>query len=142
MEKIDEVIFYSLEKALKMYRQFAQKQINEKSIDITIDQWLLLCTIKENKDISQQEIAEKIFKDLASVTRIIELLVKKGFLAREIHKNDRRRFALSITTKGHETIKIITPIVINYRKRALKDINSTDIEKTKGFLKKIINNCK
>ena len=103
MEKLDQIIFYSLEKSIKLYRQFAQKSIEKKGLDITIDQWLVLKTIEDNADITQLQIAINVFKDYASITRIIEILVTKKFLERNFHSVDRRRFDLSITKLGFET---------------------------------------
>ena len=78
MEKLDEIIFYTLEKSIKTYRKFAQQQLLKNGYDITIDQWLVLKTLQENQQLSQNQIAELVFKDFASITRIIELLVKKN----------------------------------------------------------------
>jgi DNA-binding MarR family transcriptional regulator len=83
MEKLSNTIFFQLDRAIKSYRQYAQKRLNEKGHAITIDQWLVLKTIMDQPDISQNEIAEFIFKDKASVTRIIDLLIKKGMLKTE-----------------------------------------------------------
>ncbi len=142
MEKLDEIFFYTLEKSIKTYRQFAQQQITKAGFDITIDQWLVLKTIRDNTEYSQHQIAEKVFKDFASVTRIIELLVKKGFLNRQFHANDRRRFELTITELGKEINENIYPIIIQNRKQALKSLSKTDIEVFKKYLAKIITNCK
>ena len=78
MEKLDSVLFYYIEKAIKSYRQFAQRELKNAGLSITVDQWLTLNCLHENPDMSQKELAETIFKDNASITRIIELLVKKG----------------------------------------------------------------
>ena len=78
METLNDILFYNLEKSIKMYRKYAQKQLTKAGFEITIDQWLVLKTIQENKNISQNQIAEMVFKDFASITRIIELLVKKN----------------------------------------------------------------
>ncbi len=142
MEKLDQIIFYSLEKSIKTYRQYAQRQINQQNFDITIDQWLVLKTIQNNPSASQQEIAESAFKDYASITRMIELLVKKEYLSRDFHSTDRRRFELSITEKGIEIINDIMPIVKANRKQALKSFSKEEIESLKISLNKIINNCK
>ncbi len=34
-------VFYSIEKAIKTYRQFAQRRLSVRNIDITIDQLLV-----------------------------------------------------------------------------------------------------
>jgi MarR family transcriptional regulator for hemolysin len=142
MEKLDQVLFFTLEKSIKTYRQFAQRQIDKAGIDITIDQWLVLKSIQDWPDISQHQIAENVFKDFASVTRMIELLVKKEYLQKELHKTDRRRFNLVITKKGQAVIQKVIPVITANRKQALKSLTKEEIEKNKAFLNRIIENCK
>ncbi len=142
MEKLEQILFYTLEKSIKTYRQFAQKQINIHGFDITIDQWLILRTIQDNLDISQQQIAEKVFKDFASVTRMIELLVSKGYIKRDFHFVDRRRFNLSITKQGNMILETLMPIIKNNRKIALQTFTLNEIKAMQKSLIKIIDNCK
>lgn len=128
VEKLSNIIFYTLEKSIKTYRQFAQKNITANGFNITIDQWLILKTIQEDSTISQQQLGVKVFKDFASVTRIIELLVKNGYLLRNFHKEDRRRFALTVSKEGVKIIKSLEPIIKSNRNKALKGISITDIK--------------
>ena len=142
MEKLNDTFFYNLEKAVKTYRQYFQNQLKANGFDITLDQWLILNTIIENPTISQNEIAEKVFKDKASVARIIELLVQNGFLTRSIHPTNRRMFQLSITDKGNETIEKLSGLVQVFRKNAVLGISPDALEETQSIMKTIIANCK
>lgn len=142
MEKLERVIFYSVDKTIKTYRQFAQKRFIEEGLDITIDQWLVLNAIAERPDISQLEIAEKVFKDAASITRIIDLLIKKKYLQRETHNSDRRRFSLGLTEEGKDLIKSISKVVKQNRAKALKGITEKELVQMKQTLTQIIDNCK
>jgi MarR family transcriptional regulator, transcriptional regulator for hemolysin len=141
MEKLDQIIFYTLEKSIKSYRQFAQKSIDAQGLDITIDQWLVLKTIENDPEMTQQQIAINVFKDYASITRIIEILVNKKFVERNFHSVDRRRFDLRITKLGFEILKNLTPIIEVNRKQALKGITKTEIELLRKALTKISKNC-
>ena len=139
---MERVIFYSLDKSIKTYRQFAQRRFAEAGLDITIDQWLVLNAIHEKPDISQLEVAEKVFKDAASVTRIIDLLIRKNYLVREAHNSDRRRFSLELTTEGKNLMKHISKVVEQNRAKALKVINEKELLQMKETLSLIIDNCK
>ncbi|MBK7310357.1 MAG: winged helix-turn-helix transcriptional regulator [Sphingobacteriaceae bacterium] len=141
MEQLEQIIFYTLEKSIKSYRQFAQQSISKKKLDITIDQWLILKTIQNKPDLTQQQIAVTVFKDYASVTRIIEILVKKKVLKRDFHSSDRRRFNLSITTQGLKILKDSAPVIQSNRKKALNGVTNSEIEMLKKVLNKIIENC-
>jgi DNA-binding MarR family transcriptional regulator len=142
MAKPEQTIFYSIEESIKSYRQFAQKNINDKGFDITIDQGLILNIIHENSGISQKEISRKAFKDHASITRIVELLVKRDLLKRDFHSEDRRRFDLSLTDLGRNILANIEPIVDLNRKNAIEGISIEEMEIVKNVLKKITGNCK
>jgi DNA-binding MarR family transcriptional regulator len=135
-------VLYSIEQAIKEYRKVAQKNIAEIVKDITIDQCLVLMILKKDLKISQSELANLIFKDNASITRMIELMVKKDYLIRTIHKEDRRKFNLEITQKGEKTIDLIKPTVQRNREIALNDLSLDEINLLDKMLNKIINNCK
>jgi len=140
MEKLSDIIFYSIEKSIKTYRQFAQKNIAKAGIEITIDQWLVLKTIEEDNSISQKDIAFKTFKDVASITRIIELLVQKGYLSRNLKSQDRRRFELTLTNEGNDIIKKMQPYIQINRTQALKNITDEELMNLQSTLLKIISN--
>ena len=141
LSELERTVFYALDKAIKSYRQFAQRNIRERRIDITIDQWLTLKTIKDYPDLTQKEIAEIVFKDYASVTRIIELLVAGGYLKRSFHHTDRRRYKLELTPQGEDVYKKLVPIVQQNRQTALQGLSENDIQQLKGLLQKITDNC-
>ena len=108
-------VFYNLDKAIRTYRQFAHEQLTAMGLNITVDQWLVLKALHENPERSQHDIAAAVFKDHASFTRIVELLVQKGFLLRELHPTDRRRFSLRITKNGSGLLREMQPIMIQVR---------------------------
>lgn len=135
-------VLYTIEQAIKEYRKYSQKNISQIVNDITIDQCLLLIILNQNAAYSQKEIAELIFKDNASITRIIELMVQKNYLIREINESDRRKFNLEITEKGKKTIELLTPIIHKNRENALEGLSKDEIELLDTLLAKIISNCK
>jgi DNA-binding MarR family transcriptional regulator len=141
LTQIESTVFYAIEKAIKVYRQYAQKNIKKEGIDITIDQWLILKTIHDHPDLTQREIADLVFKDYASITRIVEILVRQSYLTRSFHHEDRRRFTLELTNEGIKIYKKLIPIVAHNRRTAIKDIDLEEIESLHRSLNKIINNC-
>lgn len=142
MESLDDVIFYSIDKAIRTYRQFAQKQLKKAGFKITIDQWLVIKTILENPAVSQNELAVKVFKDSASVTRIIDLLVKSKYLERNTSANDRRRTTLSVTKEGEKIISQVYKVVKKNRATALAGISTPKLSAAKQVLESISTNCR
>lgn len=140
MEKIEDILFYTIDKSIKTYRQFAQKRIKDSGYSVTIDQWLVLKNIQEFPGINQQDLSKKVFKDNASVTRIIELLVQSQLLERSVNEGDRRRTFITITQQGLKTLQDVQEIVLQNRAKALKGLDSQELKELKKNLQKIIDN--
>ncbi|HEX2722880.1 MAG TPA: MarR family transcriptional regulator [Gemmatimonadaceae bacterium] len=139
--RLQDVLFYSLESAIKAYRRFAQARLSAAGIDITIDQWLVLNMIHESADITLQQIGAAVFKDFASVTRIVQLLERKGLLRRTPHPSDGRWSQLALTSAGKSVISAVEPIAQANRRKALDGIDARHQAQLRAVLKQIMENC-
>lgn len=141
MEKLNSIIFYNIDKAIRAYRNYAQRQLKAHGFTITIDQWLIIKAILENPGITQNEIGDLVFKDNASVTRIIDLMVKSDYITRHVHPDDRRKTNLNVTDSGKEVIRKVQNIVKKNRKTALNGVTKDELEVMYSALLKISDNC-
>src|SRR5262245_22206960 len=91
---------FLLDCTARSVKQFAQKRFKELRFNITVDQWIVLKHLYENQEMKQNELAELLFKDNPTLTRIIDLLCDKGLTIRKVHPTDRRSFVVSLTRKG------------------------------------------
>ncbi len=133
-------IFYQIEKAIKQYRTMAQANLNKLGYKITINQILLKIQIDRKPEISLVELAELLFKDVASITRMTELLVKEDFVQRKENKDDRRKKDLKITKKGKRILELAIPVILENRKIAQQNITEEEKETLYHILNKIILN--
>lgn len=134
-------IFYSIEKAIKAYRKFAQQKYSQVIEDLTVDQTLILQFLSRKENLSQKELAELLLKEDASITRMVESLVKKKYLVRKKDSNDRRKSILKITDKGLNSLNALEVVVISNRKKALNNITEDELAQVTTILNKIITNC-
>ena len=141
MEKLNSIIFYNIDKAIRAYRNYAQRQLKAHGFSITIDQWLIIKAILENPGITQNEIGDLVFKDNASVTRIIDLMVKSEYIIRHVHPDDRRKTNLEVTDSGKKVIREVQNIVDTNREAALKGVSKDELEMMYSALLKISENC-
>lgn len=141
METLNSIFFYHLEKAIKSYRQYAQGQLKKNGFTITIDQWLVLKALDDHPDINQNELAEMVFKDKASITRMLDILITSKYLKKETDENNKRQHKLIITPKGYQILKDIMPTVLKNRKKALSHLSEKEIVSSEKVLKTIIKNC-
>lgn len=141
MEKLTSTFFYQLEKTIKAYRQFAQHHLRENGHAITIDQWLILSVLRDHPEASQNELADMVFKDKASITRILDLLANQKYLVRAVDQDNRRKSKLTLTARGHKVVEEIQPVVKAYRKAALAGVSKDKIKQAESVLQLILGNC-
>jgi DNA-binding MarR family transcriptional regulator len=103
---------------------------------------MVLKAISNKPDITHNELSESVFKDKASVTRIIDVLVHDKYLKRESHPESNRRILLLVTEKGKKLLIAIRPFVLKNRKHALKNISSKNLAITENVLRTISDNCR
>jgi MarR family transcriptional regulator, transcriptional regulator for hemolysin len=139
--RLQDVIFYSLEAAAKSYRRFAQARLTQAGLDITIDQWLVLKTIQDSPDLSLQQVGSAVFKDFASITRIVQLLERKRYLLRKPHPTDGRRSELVLTRSGQSLVRTAEPISRASRGEALEGIATREVDQMRQVLDRIMENC-
>ncbi|AZJ35435.1 MarR family winged helix-turn-helix transcriptional regulator [Tenacibaculum singaporense] len=133
-------VLYSIEETIKAYRKLSQHNISQVVPDITVDQALILLLL-ENNDKTQTEIADLVFKDYASMTRIVKLMISKNYLIKTTDRKDKRKAKLEITDQGKEIIKKLSPIIQKNRQTALNNVSYEELEQLYKILKKITKNC-
>jgi DNA-binding MarR family transcriptional regulator len=138
---LSSIIFYSLDKAIRSYRRMAQTNIDQAGLHITIDQWLVLQVLLEHDDLTQNEIAERVFKDQASVARMLALLVKRELVSAVPLPHDGRRTKLRVTKQGKQLLNAIQPIILHNRAVALAGISEEEMTMMHKALEHIATNC-
>src|SRR5436190_7207239 len=108
---------FILEKTGKKIKQSLQKIFVALGFDVTVDQWVILNELYVHGTQNQVDLCERVFKDAPTVTRMIELLVRKEMVLREPCKDDRRKFRISLSKSGRSLVEKLLPEVVNFRKQ-------------------------
>lgn len=129
MTKSDQkAYFYKIDTTVKKVRNYLQKQLIKGGIDLTVDQWVVLDHLMPSPGISQNDLASATAKDAPTITRILGILIKKGFVERKTAKLDRRKQMLFPTDKGKAIHKEAFPIVAKMRTKAWGSLTDQDFE--------------
>lgn len=131
---------FILDRTARKVKQYAQTAFTDHQFELTVDQWTVLRTIYENPDLTNKEMAELCGKDQPTLTRIIDLLIKKELAERITNSSDRRSLRLQITKKGKNKIQEIAPKVAEFRMQAWKNLNEEDFAHFTRILNTIYHN--
>lgn len=91
------------EAVMAPYRRMLSK------IGVTEQQWRVLRVLDERGTLDPREIAEAACLLNPSLTRIMQLLERKGYISRKAHPDDRRKTRVSITDEGRALIVSAEP---------------------------------
>jgi len=129
-----------LDKTSRRVKQYAQNQFRELGLNITVDQWALMKQLCEKDGMNQRELSEILFKDNPTITRIIDLLVEKGYVERVMDPNDRRCFILKLTDVGEDVVESNKTKVAEIRMKAWEGLSDQEFEQFKHILETIYSN--
>ncbi len=132
--------FFKLDATLKKIRNYWQKSFDALKKDITVDQWLLIENLYKHKRITHNELARLTSKDITTVSRIIELLVKKELVERQGSTDDRRKVFVQLTPAGVNKYKDVRPLVLEMRKTGWKNLTEADYSELTRILDVIYGN--
>lgn len=129
-----------LDRTVKQIRQNYVKAFKEAKVDLTTEQWVLLDNLYQNNGISQNELAERNFKNAPTVSRIIDLLCKKELTERQRFENDRRRYKIFMTKKGKVTYEKALPYVLALRQQGWNGLTEEDYDNLIRIVNQIFKN--
>ncbi|WCN39254.1 MarR family winged helix-turn-helix transcriptional regulator [Aneurinibacillus uraniidurans] len=133
--KIDESLGFILSNTQRKLSHFLLSKF--KPYDITTEQWVLVAKLGEENGITQKDLAERTEKDQANVTRIIDLLEKKGLVRREKNSTDRRSMLVHLTDEGEKLREMLAPIEESVVNVSLSGMSEEEKALLKDFLARI-----
>lgn len=106
------IIAIKMEKICKikdLYRTLYlfEREFQDKN-DITVNEAMLLCSLKDGVSRSANEICEFIGLSSSRGSRIINSTEQKGFLIREMGKEDKRQMIFTLTKSGLTKIEEVS----------------------------------
>ncbi|HLV51403.1 MAG TPA: MarR family transcriptional regulator [Flavobacterium sp.] len=110
-----------------LLNRFLSQQFKNKGISLTREQWSVLAVLWKTDGCSQQMIANSTSRDKPSVTRLIDNLVKEGYVKRKSHENDRRLNLIFLTEKGKKVEKSVMEIVDDTIEKATNGLSDEQI---------------
>lgn len=80
----------------------------------------------EKQRLTVTELAEKLQLERSSVSRLVDGLVKGGFVLREMNEKNRREVILSLTEKGTRSIQRVSDQSVNFYCSILNKLSKSE----------------
>ncbi|MWV44424.1 MarR family transcriptional regulator [Paenibacillus sp. HJL G12] len=111
-----------------------------KPYGITPEQWTVLYQVYLQEGINQKELAMRSGKDQPSITRILDVLDKKGFIQRKPDPGDRRAYLIYATETVQELMNDTLPLELSLNDELIAGISDEQLETLDQIMKQINKN--
>jgi DNA-binding MarR family transcriptional regulator len=136
--RLDDTLGFSIHKAAVRLRQALGQHL--RPFDLTPEQFGLLGQLWEQEGLSQRELADRLFKDKPTVTRMLEKLDQRGLVHRCPDHQDRRVFRVFLTATGRALEGPILHALKDFRAQVYAGIDPDQQERIKSALDLIVRN--
>ncbi|QHT63148.1 MarR family transcriptional regulator [Paenibacillus lycopersici] len=123
--KLDDHVGFNIARTLRNLNLLFNQEFSP--YGITSEQWSLLKRLQEQEGISIKDLAHAAGKDQANVTRILDVLAKRGFVARSSNPRDKRSSLVYFTPEGKELTERLIPIDEQVHKDAVDELTPAEL---------------
>lgn len=110
-----------------------------KPFDITTQQFNVLRILKgmKGKPCSLQTIQERMINKMSNTTRLVDKLIKKNYVERELCETNRRKVDIIITEEGIKALEIINLAVDESESKMTDNLSTEELKQLNFLLNKL-----
>lgn len=110
-----------------------------KAFGFTSSQCYSLLHLNRNGNLSMNQLSEKMNLSMSTMTRIINNLVRDGFILRERDETDKRVVNLRLTDKGVKGATILRKAIQEYYKNIVGNLPNGQVEEIMSSMSVMLN---
>jgi DNA-binding MarR family transcriptional regulator len=140
VESLDDMINYQIYRIARLMRFKFQHDMKIAGLDLNQEQYFILFRLWERDGQYQAELADDLFGDTPNITRILDVMQRKGFIVRRPDPDDRRKFRIHLAEGGRRVHKLYKLQVSESRLRDYRHLDDPDLDELKRLFKIIEDN--
>ena len=122
---LQETTGYIICRTARKIHQFMTRALAD--YDITPEQWVVLHIVSKEKNLSQQDLSERLEKDKNSTKALVDRLIKKELLTRQKDVNDKRFYKLQATPAGIQLAKELAELDYDFMQEAESGLTAEEL---------------
>ncbi|MCF8105565.1 MAG: MarR family transcriptional regulator [Desulfohalobiaceae bacterium] len=134
--------FYRFLRTSMRMKTSLYRVLHAHGLEITPEQWSVLSCLWEKEGQYSTEIAEKTGRDKHTISRIINLLLKKGIVRRQRDPQDKRRAHLYLTEKGRRLERPVNTVVEDFCAEVFHGVSEIEADRLQQIQERLLQNIK
>ncbi len=102
------------------------QRVLEAGFDLTPVQFAALEALAANTGIDQARLADAVAKDRATTGAVVDRLVQKGLVSRDVSERDKRARILELTAEGRALLARLSPVVEDLQREILAGLDDRE----------------
>jgi DNA-binding MarR family transcriptional regulator len=143
-EEIKSTVDLSLAKKVLLNLSFTRNVVGDKFLeilkpyDLSSEQYNVLRILRgqKGKPANMCLIQERMIAKTSNTTRLVDKLLLKEFVTREVCPENRRKMEVQITQKGLDVLAELDSIVIEHENSFAKKLTESELEQLNNLLEK------
>ena len=110
-----------------------------KPFDISIQQFNVLRILRgqHGAPASLETVQDLMVNKMSNTTRLIDKLIKKGFVKKTINKKNRRKIDITISKEGLNLLDIIDKLIDDAEKKIIDSLKNDEVQQLIKLLGKV-----
>ena len=130
-------IGYLVKRCGGLMTQLAERRFESTSVSFT--QWLVLMRLNgRDEPISATQLSKELCHDMGALTRVVDDLERRGLVARERSRRDRRAVELAITAAGRREADSGKRVIVELLNELTEHYSATELSTLVGLLQRML----
>lgn len=104
---------------------------------VTLDQWRVLRTLSENGPLAMSDLGSRTRITGPTLTRVVDRLVERSLLYRNVDPADRRRVVVHAAERGRELCESLEPPIADAERTGLSVLTESETATLRGLLERL-----
>jgi DNA-binding MarR family transcriptional regulator len=131
-------VMLSYMKTMKLHRCILEMRL--KKTGVYRSQHQILMILSDHTNVSQKELAERLYVSTATIAVTVKKLEKGGYITRLMNQNDNRMNKLCLTEKGRHMVELSREYFMNVEEWMFHDFSKEELAAMEQFMNRIYNN--
>ena len=125
-------------KIMKLYRYILDERLRQTGVYRSQHQILMM--LSDHSNVSQKEIAERLYVSTATIAVSVKKLEKGGYITRAVDQEDNRMNKLCLTEKGRHMVEHSRDFFHSLEKQIFCDFSKEELAAVGKYLDRIYDN--
>jgi DNA-binding MarR family transcriptional regulator len=138
--KLQDSLGYLTYQASGVIRKTISRELARRGCPLGAEQFSALIYIWDADGEPQRVLAEKMYRDKSTVTRLVGQIEAMGYVQRVSGKQDTREKRIFLTEEGRALMMGVTELVLEVLRLAVKGVRRDDLKICKDVLRRVWQN--